>query len=66
MKMYEQRPKDGSQQAWDYITKTYGEIKVLQFNPGCCGNPHVWFAKLSSGKTAFVDGKELMGERNVT
>jgi hypothetical protein len=60
--LYKTKPKDGSLQAWDYITKVYGEIETLQFNPNCCGL-HNWFAKLKSGKTASVDSKELMGER---
>lgn len=62
--LYQKRPNDGSAIVWDYITKKYGKIEILQFNPNCCG-PHNWVAKVD-GKMISVDMAEVKGERNKT
>ena len=61
--IYTTRPKDGSQKAWDYVTKTYGEINKLEFVSNCCG-PQNWFASLKSGTRICVDSNEVTGKRN--
>jgi len=59
--MYKKRPKDGSRLAWDYITRVYGEIKMMQFDPACCGVHH-WTAQVGE-KIIMVDEEEIKGER---
>ena len=62
MKMYTERPNDGSQRVWDYITKTYGKIETLQFNAECCSNP-TWTA-IVGRKSIVVNIDEILGKTN--
>lgn len=64
MVIYSSRPNDGSRRAWDYITKVYGEIEEMQFNPNCCGPQH-WVGKLKNGKFVCIDSEELHNKRNI-
>ena len=63
--IYDKRPTDGSQRAWDYIEKVYGKTRTMKFMPNCCG-PQIWIAELYEGKTITIDSEELMGRREKT